>query len=297
MIGVLPLAMILTMMLAGCPQSAVHHQSDSRPNSTKPDLRPNTTPRLPDGIGGVKKVGKPYQIDGRWYTPVSQAHGYDSTGTASWYGRDFHGKKTANGELYDMHTLSAAHKTLPLPTLVRVTNLDNGRSVIVRINDRGPFVKNRLIDLSWAAARELGYDVRGTARVRVQTLDTLAPQTSNRPTASAEPFQHQSIHTPTALAGNPAPLELQADATTTKSDQAAGSMYIQLGAYGQQQNAIKQQSTLKPLFPTAHLLRSERDGQPLFKLRIGPFNQHSRIEQAIIKLKQQGYNDSMVISE
>jgi rare lipoprotein A len=116
---------------------------------------------------GSYKVGKPYEVGGRWYYPKVDPS-YDRIGTASWYGADFHGLKTANGEVFDMDGISAAHPTLPLPSLVRVTNMENGRSLVLRVNDRGPFVEDRLIDLSQAAARELGYERDGLAKVRVQ---------------------------------------------------------------------------------------------------------------------------------
>jgi rare lipoprotein A len=114
-------------------------------------------------------VGQPYDINGRTYYP-REDFDYDRTGTASWYGSDFHGRRTANGETYDMDALTAAHPTLPMPTIARVTNLDNGRSVIVRINDRGPFAEDRIIDMSRAGARELGFENAGLARVRVTVL-------------------------------------------------------------------------------------------------------------------------------
>ncbi|MGI9437839.1 MAG: septal ring lytic transglycosylase RlpA family protein [Geminicoccaceae bacterium] len=112
------------------------------------------------------KVGKPYQINGQWYHPrmVDQ---YREIGIASWYGVPFHGRQTANGEVYDMHGMTAAHPTLPLPSLARVTNLENGRSIVVRVNDRGPFAKQRIIDLSRRAAWELGFKDQGTAEVEV----------------------------------------------------------------------------------------------------------------------------------
>ena len=115
------------------------------------------------------KLGKAYQIDGAWYYPKVD-YDYNETGIASWYGADFHGKSTANGEVYDQNALTAAHKTLPMPTLVRVTNLENGRSIEVRINDRGPFVNNRIIDLTRRGAQLLGFESQGTARVRVQVM-------------------------------------------------------------------------------------------------------------------------------
>ncbi|MFM7084410.1 MAG: septal ring lytic transglycosylase RlpA family protein [Hyphomicrobium sp.] len=121
---------------------------------------------IPKG-GGVYKTGSPYTVGGQWYVPKEEPN-YDVVGTASWYGEDFHGRKTANGEIYDMNALSAAHPTLPMPSYVYVTNLDNGRTILVRVNDRGPYVDNRLIDLSYRTAKELGADKKGLTRVRVR---------------------------------------------------------------------------------------------------------------------------------
>src|SRR3984957_18321542 len=118
---------------------------------------------------GIYKVGQPYQIEGTWYYPREQPD-YDETGIASWYGPTFHGKHTANGETFDSGALTAAHRTLPMPVNVRVTNLDNGRSIVLRVNDRGPYARGRIIDVSARAAQLLGYDVIGTARVRVQIM-------------------------------------------------------------------------------------------------------------------------------
>ena len=121
---------------------------------------------VPKG-GGAYRVGKPYSVNGRTYVPAENPS-YRIEGIASWYGRDFHGRLTANGEVYDMHSISAAHTTLPMPSYVRVTNLDNGRSIIVRINDRGPYHRNRVIDLSIGTAKALDFYSRGLARVRVE---------------------------------------------------------------------------------------------------------------------------------
>jgi rare lipoprotein A len=118
---------------------------------------------------GVYKVGKPYQVKGVWYYPQEDFN-YDETGIASWYGPGFHTKTTANGEIYDENELTAAHKTLQMPALVRVTNLDNGRSVVVRLNDRGPYYPGRIIDMSRRGAQLLGFEGKGTAKVRVQVL-------------------------------------------------------------------------------------------------------------------------------
>lgn len=135
--------------------------------SSGPQGKP--TARSPDDGRGAYKVGKAYDIDGKTYYPAEN-WSYDETGMASWYGPGFHGRPTASGELYDQHATSAAHPTLPLPSIVRVTNLDNGKQVVARINDRGPFAHNRIIDLSKGAARQIGLDISGTAKVRVQLL-------------------------------------------------------------------------------------------------------------------------------
>lgn len=118
---------------------------------------------------GYYKIGQPYQIDGVTYTPAVD-YNYDETGIASWYGPNFDGKITANGELYDMNEVTAAHRTLPMPSLVRVTNLDNGRTIVVRVNDRGPYARGRILDMSRRGAQLLGYEKTGTAKVRVQIM-------------------------------------------------------------------------------------------------------------------------------
>jgi rare lipoprotein A len=160
---------------------------------------------VPKG-GGAYRVGKPYNINGRTYVPTENPS-YRAEGIASWYGPDFHGRLTANGEVYDMHAISAAHTTMPLPSYARVTNLDNGRSIIVRVNDRGPYVRNRIIDLSIGTAKVLDFYGHGLARVRVEyvgraslegsddamLLATLregspAPAPSKVMIASAQPF-------------------------------------------------------------------------------------------------------------
>ncbi len=126
-------------------------------------------PEAPARTGGYK-LGKPYRMAGQWYTPEADAS-YDQVGEASWYGGSFHGRVTANGEIFDAAALSAAHPTLPLPSYVRVTNLENNRSVVVRVNDRGPYAHSRLIDVSQRTAELLGFKRRGEAKVRVQYVD------------------------------------------------------------------------------------------------------------------------------
>ena len=144
------------------------------------------------------KVGNPYKIKGRWYYPKHDPD-YEKVGVASWYGRQFHGRKTANGEVFDMNRLSAAHTTLPLPSVVEVTNLENGRKLRVRVNDRGPFAKNRVIDMSRAAARYLGFEQAGTARVRVRYLG-LAQLAATAPARVQDPVVLADAATTTRFA-------------------------------------------------------------------------------------------------
>ena len=148
---------LAVMGLAGCGSKYV-------PGTSAP---PTQGKKAPAGKGGTYR---PYTVMGQTYYPLGSAEGYAETGVASWYGRDFHGKKTANGERYDMYQMTAAHRILPMHTRVVVRNLDNGRVAEVRINDRGPFVNNRVIDLSYAAASALGVVGPGTARVRLETI-------------------------------------------------------------------------------------------------------------------------------
>ena len=150
--------------LAACATVQPRYSVQAPEAETAPMQAPRPTP---PPTGGRRKVGSPYQVGGVWYVPHEQP-GYDKVGTASWYGADFHRRPTANGEIFDMNAITAAHTTLPLPSIVEVTNLGNGRKLQVRVNDRGPFVGGRIIDLSRAAALELGYQRAGTARVRVR---------------------------------------------------------------------------------------------------------------------------------
>ncbi|MDN3648470.1 septal ring lytic transglycosylase RlpA family protein [Reinekea marina] len=176
--------LLVGLILAGCSSQYVSHDaltetSNAGRYSLKQDKGPDqplaasdintTTPRKePLSKHGNKS---PYTVNGKKYHIMSSALGFKEEGLASWYGQKFHGHSTSNGETFDMYKISAAHKTLPLPTWVRVTNLDNGKSIDVRVNDRGPFHGGRIIDLSYAGAVKLGYVDKGTARVRVEVLE------------------------------------------------------------------------------------------------------------------------------
>jgi len=276
---------IAALLLSGCGKSHVSYSPSSRDGAPSASSYPSNQPaRLPSGNGGYVKTGKPYQIAGRWYYPLSSADGYNETGTASWYGTKFHGKKTANGERYDMHAMSAAHKTLPMPTMVRVTNLNNGRSVVVRVNDRGPFVKNRVIDLSYAAARALGYDNEGTAPVRVETLasNTMMTNSNNTP---------RPVPAPIKLPKAPAQ-----PAVVTHSVQ-RGAIYIQLGAFSSATNANRLKGELATDYPSVDIYARNGGFSPVYRVRIGPFEDEKAIESHVLSLQEQGYTNAIVVIE
>ncbi|MFU8814050.1 MAG: septal ring lytic transglycosylase RlpA family protein [Pseudomonadales bacterium] len=192
---------VLAVFLAAC-QTAPTPPSDARPAVAEPkDGPPSRVPPdlalLPDPVPRSEPKsarGNPssYVVFGKTYRVMDTAVGYYSTGMASWYGTKFHGRLTSSGEPYDMYQLTAAHRSLPIPTYARVTNLDNGRSTVVRINDRGPFHSDRIIDLSFAAAVKLGFADQGTARVRVESLETGAASAMHTAHLDTVPFVLQA---------------------------------------------------------------------------------------------------------
>jgi rare lipoprotein A len=158
------------LVTAGCSRSGSGPVGDSRINpktgTSASERLYAEGDRIPKG-GGTYKIGAPYKIGTRWYTPTEDPN-YDRVGLGSWYGADFHGRKTANGEIFDMNALTAAHPTLPIPSFAYVTNLSNNRTILVRINDRGPYANDRVIDLSRRSAKELGFESNGVTQVRVK---------------------------------------------------------------------------------------------------------------------------------
>jgi len=158
-------------LLAGCTAKQV--VINNEPPAKRQVQIPATSKRTPPS-GRIPATQRPYRIDGRTYYPLPSAEGFVQRGIASWYGDPFHGRKTSNGETYNMHQMTAAHKTLPMSTRLLVKNLENGRETTVRVNDRGPFVKGRIIDLSYAAAKRLGVEEKGTARVEIIALGEAA---------------------------------------------------------------------------------------------------------------------------
>ena len=226
---------------------------------------PNNLDQIPDAVPKVEALyaysSKPYQALGKKYVPLSSAKGYKKRGVASWYGKFFHGKKTAIGETYDMYSMTAAHTILPLPSYAKVTNIENGRSVIVRINDRGPFKHEREIDLSYAAAYKLRLIEKGSGMVEVEAIDPM----------QYTPRQH---HT--------------ADATT-RGDEAAGlepQHFVQAGAFGDENNAIALQNRIQGLAIEELTKINRMYNGGLYRLIVGPYQtkaQAEKIAQSILK--------------
>ena len=286
---------IAALLLSGCGKSHVAYSPSSRDGAPSASSYPSNQPaRLPSGNGGYVKTGNPYQIAGRWYYPLSSADGYNETGTASWYGTKFHGKKTANGERYDMHAMSAAHKTLPMPTMVRVTNLNDGRSIVVRVNDRGPFVKNRIIDLSYAAARALGYDNEGTAPVRVEALGQRTMTASNNTPAVRPAPKAIILPSPTPVIPKS---RTSPPVATIKHAVRRGEMYIQLGAFSSVANANRLKSQLQSDYPTVDIYSINGGYSEIYRVRIGPLDDEMEIETHVLSLQERGYNNAIVVIE
>lgn len=239
--------------------------------SMRPIGRMPKNDEMPTGTQGVeRKVGKPYKIAGVWYHPKEQP-AYDETGYASWYGKDFHGKKTANGEIYNMNALTAAHKTLPMPTFVKVTNLENGRTIVLRVNDRGPFVKGRIIDISRRGAQLLGFDKQGVTRVRVQAAD------ENGRVAKPRPLPRSQTAASTSGTGE--------------------SHYIQVGAYSKRENAQIQARKLQSRGHDAQLQSSVSNGRTLWRVRLGPFIEMLKAEEKLDRVVADGFYEARIFTE
>lgn len=235
----------------------------------------------------------PYTVWGKQYTVLNSSDGYVARGTASWYGEKFHGHKTSNGETFDMYQMSAAHKSLRIPSYARVTNRDNGRSVIVRVNDRGPFHGDRLIDLSYAAAKKLGYQSRGTARVEVESI-TVKPDGSmfiaGQPFASDGQPRMQS-----------APATKNVVAVKGGQDDGGG-LFVQLGSFSSPDPAEKLQgrakSALSNSFDNPVRVRAVNTASGRFhRVQVGPFQDEGSARKTQNLLEAKGFFQSIVLTD
>ena len=267
----------LLMTLAAC--SSTPRREAPRPLPTPemsavPDAIPRSEPHSAHGNPPF------YDVNGRRYQVLASAAGYLERGVASWYGPDFHGHNTSSGEPYDMYAMTAAHKTLPLPCYARITNLGNGRSVVVRINDRGPFVGNRIVDLSYTAAQRLDIVRTGTALVELQTV---GPVTDRGAVASALP-------TPMPM---PMPMP-----TPTPAPVSPPALYIQVGAYADASNAQRVVERLQAAgMDSAFSLASVSEARPLRRVRVGPIASVEQFDSIAARLATLGYPEARLASD
>ncbi len=262
---------LLSLALSACNShnsKPVYDNHDGPPSSSPdaasvPDAVPQ--PTTPSKYGNPKS----YEVMGKRYYVMSSSKGYKERGIASWYGSKFHGKRTSSGEPYNMHAMTAAHKTLPLPTYVKVTNLKNGRQVILKVNDRGPFHENRIIDLSHTAAVKLGIKPVGTGFVEVEAIDAQTYSQTN--STIAKP----------------------------KVSNSGVSLYLQLGAFISAQNAQQLQHKINSaaIGQSASISTIERQGQQFYRVRIGPLENTEQADALANTLNNKGFNQYRIIIE
>ena len=264
-------------LLVGCVHRTVQPQDGGPRGEVDVSAIPDTIAKPVTRTNAGNK--SPYTVLGKTYAVLESSRGYNAEGLASWYGSKFHGRNTSNGEVFDMYQLTAAHKHLPIPTYAEVTNLENGRKVIVRINDRGPFHSDRIIDLSWAAAAKLGFADKGTARIKMVTLD---PDTGKLPQATsvARPAPLLPV---TEVTDIPAPARLPENS------------YYQIAALSDRLVAADMAREVETA--TKYPVRidwDESSASPIYRVLIGPIRDRVETERLATTLKNNGLNTGFI---
>jgi len=258
------LLVFFSLFLSACNTENLGLTAEDGPPQAKIDVSemtnavPKAEPR--------SKYGNPpvYQVLGKTYRVLDSSKGYHDKGIASWYGTKFHNKRTSSGEPYDMFAMTAAHKSLPLPTYLRVRNLTNNREVIVKVNDRGPFHENRIIDLSYAAAKKLGITAHGTGLVELSTISSAA---------------HEAAQTPHPLDNS-------------------NKLYLQLGAFSAQSNAQALARKIKNIIQQpVRFQNSKLDDKPIYRVQVGPFTEVKATDLAYQQLKNAGLGEAITVIE
>jgi rare lipoprotein A len=305
------LVILVSVALAGC--SLTRHPQKSRPDqhgaaipsgsnvpSPPPDVLaiPDAVPRPePRGTRGNPPF---YEVFGKRYYVMASSDGWVERGTASWYGPGFHAASTSLGERYDMYGMTAAHKTLPLPCYAEVTNLRNGRKVVVRINDRGPFVGDRIIDLSYTAAAKLDMLMAGTAPVEVRVIASSGSGPGGGPGSAAPPSLPVSppppvMPTVAVMPPPPAPAVTVVNAPATRAPDA---MFIQAGVFSDHENARRRvESLLAAGIELASLDEMPRNDRTLHRVRVGPFASVEEFDLALKHLHELGISDAHLLAE
>jgi rare lipoprotein A len=271
------LLLIAAALLSACAQTPARgHHTPAKTKVPEP-IAPVVT--IPDGE--LPRRGNPpfYDVLGRRYHVLPSGEGYRERGIASWYGREFHGRPTASGEVYDMHAISAAHKTLPIPSYARVTNLRNGRSVVVRVNDRGPFVRNRIIDLSFGAAELLDITHAGTGIVEVESVEL----EDAGPGLAANDLPPPADLSAMLVSEAEPPMEPPLEQRT---------LYVQVGAFGEPFNAERLRQRLAALgFDNVTVVADSDDGRPLYRVRLGPLADVQSYDRLVERLATAAIDD------
>jgi rare lipoprotein A len=262
--------LVLALAAAGCGTTAKRHPyyADDGPPESIPEELDKVPEAVPRDEAFSRSANRPYTVFGQTYAPVVDREPFRQKGVASWYGRKFQGQKTASGEPYDMFRMTAAHKTLPIPSYAKVTNLANGKSVVVRINDRGPFHSNRIIDLSYAAAARIGIAAKGSGMVEVERV--------------FEPPRQEAAAS-RAAASQPAPTASMIE--TPLVAQEAGGLWIQLGAFSSAEAAegFREKAARDLPWILEPLQVVQRDG--LSRVRLGPYGNRDEAEAIAAKIR------------
>jgi rare lipoprotein A len=304
-----PLLIVFMLFLSGC--TTVELAIDLIKKSNSASGQASGEPRY--------KIGNPYEIKGIWYYPERNLN-YDETGIASWYGNEFASKPTANGEIFDPSIVSAAHKTLPMPSAVRVINLENGRSLVVRINDRGPFIAGRIIDLSREAARLLGFKKQGIARVRVQILAEESLRLEREAKAGRFPSLGQNNYAKPEFTASAVPsvsLTAKGNKVEKKKPSSVSALglissnretgiiemtpvdtdiFIQVGAFSEQGNAETVLSKIRDI-GRAGISSFDDDGRLVYRVRIGPVTEIADADKFLDLAIKRGYSGAKIVLE
>jgi rare lipoprotein A len=258
---------------ADTPSKPGGYYLDDGPDANPPQNLDNIPNAVPRKEPLLNRSNKPYKALGATYKPMTSHQPYKAKGVASWYGKRFHGKKTSSGEVYDMYSMSAAHTILPLPSYVKVTNPANGRSVIVRVNDRGPFKHNREIDLSYAAAYKLRFITKGSTMVEVEAIDPSSA--SAMQTADTMPAETRSESAPNK-AIEPASI-----------DSGVPGVYVQAGAFKSEANAESLLKKIQGLGISENVGKNRVYNNNLHRLKLGPYNSRQEADEAAAKIRRE----------
>lgn len=282
------------LILSGCASSPAPEKDHSSRYSMSRDRAPagnfdasglvDATPRYEAPRSAGNK--SPYTVWGKQYSVTGNNDGYVQRGIASWYGEKFHGHKTSNGEVFDMYTMTAAHKSLRIPSYARVTNLDNGRSVVVRVNDRGPFHGDRLIDLSYAAAKKLGYQSRGTARVEVAAITVAQDGTM---TLAGRPFPGGE---------DPLPAERVAEQSAPAGGSGRSALFVQLGSFSSRSPAESLLGKARDAITDPMRVREVETASGRFhRVQVGPFADPDEARKAQSRLENRGFGQTILLTD